>query len=62
MRQAGSNRKLVLDELQVIELEHDDVFDTEAGAPEIGIIDTLTQESAPGITIPSPRRRNIEAH
>lgn len=33
-------------------LEHD----AEARVPEIGIIDALTQESAPGITISSLRR------
>lgn len=55
--QAGSSRIPSLDELQVIELEHDDIPDTEAGAPETETTNAPAQESTPGISISSPRRR-----
>lgn len=56
-RHAGSSKITGLDELQIIELEHDDVPETESRAPDIEEVDASIQEPASGITISSPRRR-----
>lgn len=56
-RKLGSNKIPSLDELQVIDLEHDDTPDTEVGAFEVEITNASTHEPAPSIGISSPRRR-----
>lgn len=56
-RKLGSNKIPSLDELQVIDLEHDDTPDTEVGTFEVEITNASTHEPAPSISISSPRRR-----
>lgn len=56
-RQAGSCKIPGLDELQIIELEHDDLPDAEIGAPEIETTDAPAQEPTHSFSISSSRRR-----